>query len=144
MPQAQTYRNHRRYYWPHHFFVQPVLIVYFTVQVRRFFEAPTFDNGLLTAVALALVVFAVTARAMALKAQNRVIRLEERLRLATLMPDEERGRIDDLSTRHLVGLRFASDAEVADLARRCLSGELQSSEDVKKNVQDWRPDYSRV
>lgn len=144
MPKVQTYKNHRRYYWPHHFIVQPILIANFAFELTDFLDAPGRDTGWALIVATGLMLLALTARAMALTAQNRVIRLEERLRLSTLMPPEERGRIEELQTAQLVGLRFASDAEVVGLARRCLSGELKSSGDVKKNITEWRPDHLRV
>ncbi len=144
MVQAQTYKNHQRYLWPHHFIVQPILLANFLFQLGDFIEVPSMDTGWTAIVAFAVFLLSLTARAMALTAQNRVIRLEERIRLARLMPPEEQSRIDEISTRHLVGLRFASDSEVVDLARRCLSGELKSAADVKKSVKNWRPDYLRV
>ena len=144
MAQAQTYKNHRRYYWPHHFIVQPILIAHFLFRVRDFLDDRSWDNGWVALVAMALMMFAFTARAQALKAQNRSIRIEERLRLARLMPAEEQSKIDELSMSQLVGLRFASDEEVVDLARRSLSGELKTGGAVKKSVKTWRPDYHRV
>ncbi|MGK2961964.1 MAG: DUF6526 family protein [Gemmatimonadaceae bacterium] len=144
MPKVQTYKNHRRYHWLHHFIVQPILIANFALELSEFIEAPGRDAGWALIVATGLMLFAFTARSMVLTAQNRVIRLEEKLRLSSLMPPEERSRIDELRTGQFVGLRFASDAEVVDLARRCLSGELKSSNDVKKNISEWRPDHLRV
>lgn len=144
MPQTQTYKTHRRFMPAHHFFVMPVLVINLFIQIWRLIQNQTLDTGWAVVVALALVTFGFTARIMALTAQNRVIRLEERMRLARLMPAEEHPHIDKLSARHLVGLRFASDPEAPDLARRCISGELQSAGDVKKNVSEWRPDYLRV
>jgi hypothetical protein len=144
LAKEQNYGNHRRYYWPHHFIVQPVLAVNFYVQLRDFGREQNFDTGLAALVAFALLLLAITARAQALKAQNRAIRLEERLRLERLLPLEEHPKIDTLRTGHFIGLRFASDGEVADLARRCFSGELKGSGDVKKAVKNWRPDYHRV
>ncbi len=144
MAQAQTYRNHRRYFWPYHFVVQPILLANFLFQLGDFIKVPTMDTGWTAIVAFGVLLLSVTARAMALTAQNRVIRLEERIRLARLMPAEDQGRIEELATRHLVGLRFAPDNEVVELAKRCLSGELKTAADVKKNVQAWRPDYLRV
>ncbi len=144
MPQAQTYKTHRRFYWPHHFIVTPILLVNFLFQLGDFIKVPTMDTGWTAIFAFGVLLLSLTARAMALTAQNRVIRLEERVRLARLMPAEDQGRIDEISARHLIGLRFASDAEVVDLARRCLSGEFKSADDVKKSVKDWRADYLRV
>lgn len=144
MPRVQTYKNHRRYHWLHHFVVQPILIANFAIQLGDFIDEPARDSGWALVLAIGLMLFGFSARSMAVIVQNRLIRLEERLRLSTLMPPEERHRIEELRTGQLVGLRFASDAEVVDLARRCLSGELKTSGDVKKSIRDWRPDHLRV
>ena len=144
MAKEQSYASHRRYLPAHHFIAQPIVIAWFFYQVGRFLDLRTFDAAMMMLLGLGLVVFTFTSRLMSLTAQNRVIRLEERLRLMRLMPAEEHARIDDLKTRQLVGLRFASDSEVVDLARRCLSGELDSASAVKKEVKVWKPDYLRV
>ncbi len=144
MAKEQTYSNHRRYYWPHHFVVQPILAAHFVFELLDFLRDQTFDNGLSALVAFALLLLAITARAQALKAQNRSIRLEERIRLMRLLPPEEHSKIDELRMPHFIGLRFASDDEVADLARRSFRGELKGSGDIKKAVRTWRPDHHRV
>ncbi len=144
MPKVQTYKSHRRFFWPYHFIVQPILAANFVFELAGFIDAPNGDTGWALILATGLLLLAITARAMALTVQNRVIRLEEKLRLSSLMPPEERGRVDELRTGQLIGLRFASDSEVVELARRCLSGELKSSSDVKKVVKEWRPDHLRV
>jgi hypothetical protein len=81
---------------------------------------------------------------MALTVQTRVIRLEERLRLERLIPAAEHAMIAGLAPGHLVGLRFASDEEAPQLARRCAAGELKSSAEVKRQVKQWRADHLRV
>jgi hypothetical protein len=138
----QSLKNHRRYYPWHHYVVQPILIVNLGVEIARALKDPA-AHGWPVMLAFALVVFSFTSRGMALKAQDRVIRLEERLRLAQLMPGEQ-AVIDSLRPGQLVALRFASDDEVADLARRCASGDLVKGEQIKKEIQTWRPDYLRV
>ena len=144
MPKPQTYKNHRRYYWPHHFVVQPILIANFAMELNESFSERTWDSAWEAIMAFGLVLFALTARAMALKAQNRAIRLEEKVRLERLLPPAERARIDQLTMSQLIGLRFAPDDEAVELAQRCMNGELKGGGDVKKNVVNWRPDYHRV
>jgi hypothetical protein len=144
LPKAQTYSNHRRYYWPHHFIVQPILIANFAMKLNEFFELRNWDSGWEAILAFGLMLFALTARAMALKAQNRAIRVEEKLRLERLLPPDDRSRMDQLTMSQLIGLRFAPDDEVPELVQRLLRGELKSGSDVKKSVVNWRPDYHRV
>lgn len=144
MPKTQDYKSHRRFLPMYHYFVMPILYINVMIQIWRLFGDQSFESIWAVAVALALVFLGFAARIMALTAQNRVIRLEERARLTRLMPAEDAARIDELAPRHLVGLRFASDEEAADLARRCLAGELASASDVKRNIRTWRPDHLRV
>ncbi len=92
---------------------------------------------------MALAIAVTKIRLNALRVQDRVIRLEERLRLASLLPEPLRSRIPELTVGQLVGLRFASDGEVAKLVERALSEKL-SREDIKKAIQTWRPDNLRV
>jgi hypothetical protein len=94
--------------------------------------------------ALGILAVGLVARYMSLVNQNRIIRLEERLRLTSLLPDELKARIPELRPRQLIALRFASDAEVTDLVRRCLAGELQTADSIKRAVKEWRPDHLRV
>lgn len=139
----QNLKSHRRYFPWHHFVVQPILFGNFIAQTIRFTNEQTKWNWWQVILALALFIFSFTARSMALKAQDRVIRLEERLRLAQLMPGEQ-AVIDSLSPGQLVALRFASDEEAPVLARRCASGDLTKGEQIKKEIRNWRPDYLRV
>ena len=141
--QAQTYANHQRFVPLYHFVTSILLLanlVYATwITVSRFSVEHLIT--LLAAVALVLVFWYV--RAFALGVQDRVIRLEERLRLARLLPDDLRARIDDYSTDQLIGLRFAADAELPDLARRALQERLDRDA-IKRAVRDWRPDHQRI
>ncbi len=140
----QTYKSHRRFIPVFHFFVVPVLVLNVIVELLRLNKYRTPYHVWVVLVALALAVFVFVARYMAARVQDRVIRLEERARLGALLPPDIRDRVNDLTPNQLVGLRFASDEEVADLARRCLAGELTKGEQVKKQVKNWRPDYLRA
>ena len=144
MPQEQTYKNHRRWFPLFHFVVQPILVANVIFELRDWTRNQNFENAWAAILAIGLLCLGFSARIMALKAQNRSIRVEEKLRLARLMPADEQHRIDELRMSHLIGLRFASDDEVVPLARRCLDGELKGSGDVKKEVKNWRPDHHRV
>lgn len=97
---------------------------------------------LVVAVSLAAVAWAI--RGHATRLQDRIIRLEERLRLARILPDDLRDRVNDLTPAQIVALRFAEDDEVPDLARRTLAGEFQKPADIKRQVKNWRGDYLRV
>jgi hypothetical protein len=127
-----------------HFFALPVLIINVFVVAVRLFRAPTLANTWSVVVAVALVVAIFVSRVMPLRAQDRVIRLEERLRLEKLLPADLRGRVDELTPEQLIGLRFASDDELPQLTRRALSGELKTRSDIKAAIATWRPDLLRV
>jgi hypothetical protein len=94
-------------------------------------------------VAVALAIVVLKTRLYSLRVQDRVIRLEEQLRLVALLPEPLRSRVPELTPSQLVGLRFASDAELPKLVERTLSEKL-SQADIKKSIQNWRPDYLRV
>ena len=94
-------------------------------------------------VSVALLVLADALRSWATHLQDRVIRVEERIRLAAILPEPLRSRIAELSDSQIVGLRFASDAELPALFQRAIDERLSRS-DIKKAITDWRPDYSRV
>lgn len=140
----QTYANHRRVYPLFHLFVSPVLVANFAWQLIDAVKAPSFDSVWAAVVAAALYGLAFAARWMALVLQNRIIALEQNLRLARILPDDLRTRIPDLRLGQLIALRFASDAEVPDLMRRTLAGEFVKNGDIKRAVQTWRPDTLRV
>ena len=136
-----SYATHRRYYWPFHFFVFPVLTINLIVRiVYAVRHAGARIVWWEVVLAVGLVVFAFTARYMILRVQDRVIALEQTLRLERCLPDDLRSRIAELRTRHLVALRFCDDTEVADLTRAVLSGEADTADAIKKRIKTWRPD----
>jgi len=139
----QTFANYTRLDPPYHMFVVPVAGISLLVAIWYLIQNPGFYSAWLVVVAVAAVVLALKTRLYALKAQDRVIRLEERLRLATLLPESLRSRIGELSESQLIALRFASDAEVPGLVEKTLSGKLAGAE-IKKAIVNWRPDYWRI
>jgi hypothetical protein len=139
----QSLSNHTRFDPPFHFFVLPVFAITVIIAIVHLVQYPSLHAAWLVVFMLAATVAAVKTRTYALKVQDRVIRLEERLRLAILVDKPLRTRIVELTESQLVGLRFASDAELPGLAARALSEKLSKAE-IKKAITQWRPDYWRV
>jgi hypothetical protein len=140
----QDYKSHRQFIPLFHFFAAPILglnVFVALYYVIRHFSVYATWNLLL---ALALGAFAWTTREMATRAQDRIIRLEETLRLQRLLPADLKARIGELSPSQLIGLRFSSDEELPELTRAVLSGELRGREDIKRRIKNWRPDTLRV
>jgi hypothetical protein len=144
MAAEQTYKSHRKYIPLFHFFVEPVLLLNVIAQLLYLNKFRTLYKAWMVVVAVALAALPFVVRYMVARVQDRVIRLEERLRLASVLPAEVRGRIDDLTTPQLVALRFAPDDEVVGLAQRCLNGELTKGDQIKKEIRTWRPDEARA
>jgi Family of unknown function (DUF6526) len=139
----QTFANHTRYDPPFHFFVLPVFLITFLASIVFLVRHPSIHSGWFVVVTLAALVGLLRIRIYALKVQDRVIRLEERLRLASLLPETQHNQIGQLSESQLIGLRFASDQEVPGLVARAVAERL-SRTDIKKAILVWRPDYWRV
>ena len=142
--QAQTLATHRRWIPMWHFFAIPVLVANVIVVATHFARDPQLTNGWAVIVAIALLVGILLSRTMPLRAQDRIIRLEERSRLERVLPTDLRGRVGELSASQLVAIRFAPDDEVPELTRRALSGELKSQDDIKRAIRNWRSDHLRV
>src|SRR5438270_6826919 len=139
----QNYANHGRIDPMFHqvlFFIAVISILLALWIVIRNFSLSSLEL-LLLAVALMLAVLRL--RAYATKLQDRIIRMEERVRLAALLPDTLRPRISELTEDQLIAIRFASDAEAPSLVQRALN-EKMSKDDIKKAVVNWRPDHFRV
>lgn len=144
----QNYANHAKFVPGFHFVTLGILVINLIWSlVRLFWVLPGtnfFDRLLSVAVAVALALMAWYLRTFPLKAQDRIIRLEERLRLERLLPADLRPRIADLRPSQLIALRFASDDELPDLTRAVLTGEVTKPDEIKKRVQNWRADHFRM
>lgn len=140
----QSYANHRILVPGFHFVAFGLLVLYLGWAIWQTIAAFSLDAvfDLLLAVALLLLFY--YTRMFALRAQDRIIRLEMRLRLAALLPPEVASRVPELSTGQLIALRFASDEELPELTRRCLDGELRRREDIKRQIRTWEPDHQRL
>jgi hypothetical protein len=139
----QTLANHVRLDPPFHFFVLPVFAISWILSVVFLVRHFGFLHCWIAVVNTAILVAVIRFREYALKVQDRVIRLEERLRLAALLSESLCPQIAKLSEGQLIALRFASDEEVPALVERTLSTNL-SRADIKKAILHWRPDYWRV
>ena len=141
---SQSFKNHVRWLPPFHFFVMPILVANVFNQLRLVRAAPTFGSIWAAIVAVALVMLALMSRVQANTVQDRVIRLEMRLRLRELLPADLKSRIEDLTRGQLVALRFASDAELPALVRDVLAGKLKTKKEIKRRVRDWQGDWLRA
>ena len=144
---VQVYANHRRWDPWYHFFVFPVVSIALLVALWTFVRSLSGGVSIWAlwsvVVSATTVVIVLKVRTYPLKVQDRIIRLEERLRLATLLDGPLKARIGELDERQLIGLRFAADAEVPALVKTALDEKL-SGEEIKKRIQGWRPDTFRV
>jgi len=139
----QNFSNHTRFDPPFHFFILPVFAITLIMTIVHLVRRPGLHSAWLVIVMIAALAAIFKIRLNALKVQDRIIRLEERLRLASLLDPALRPRIPELTESQLIALRFASDAELPALAARALNEKLARAE-IKKAIQHWRPDYWRV
>ena len=141
----QNFANHVKLVPTFHFFVIPVLTLNFGWSIYRLIHGWfTWDGVIGVLTALALVLLMLYARLFAVRVQDRVIRLEERLRLERLLPQDLKPRVAEFTPDQLVALRFAGDAELPALARRVLNDKLTDRKAIKQLVQNWRADYLRA
>jgi len=141
----QNFGNHVKFVPAFHFFAIPVLVINFGWSLYRLRSLGlSFDGvfGVLLAAALVVVMF--SARIFPLAVQDRVIRLEERLRCERLLPADLKPRIGEFTAGQLVALRFASDAELPALARKVLDEKLTERKTIKQLIKNWKPDYERA
>jgi hypothetical protein len=140
----QSYENHARWNPLYHFVATPIVSLYAIHATVRIGTDPTLATTVhaLWAIGIAAGIWA--SRLMALIVQNRVIRLEMRIRLREVLPVALVPRINELTVRHLVALRFAGDAELPALVERVLKGEFARPRDIKRAVRDWQADYLRA
>ncbi len=140
----QTYQNHARSLPVFHFVVLPLLLAYFIGTLYAAFSTRGLLAHLDLMLSVALILLALSARRMAVTVQDRVIRLEERLRMRALLPADLLPRIEEFSVSQLIALRFASDEELPALAREVLDKHIEDRNVIKQKVTRWRADHLRA
>lgn len=141
----QNYANHTRFMPAFHFFVLPVCLLNLGWSIHRWIGAGfSIDGAMWVLTSAALLVGFLVTRVVTLTVQDRVIRLEERLRYERLLPPDLKARINEFTIRQLVSLRFASDAELPILARKVLDEKMTEGKAIKQMVKTWRADYLRA
>ena len=143
MSEPQTFANHRRFEPLQHFVLTPILLITWIATLWQAYKYPSLHSLWVAVLGFAFLMLAMQVRIYALKVQDRVIRLEETLRMERLLPDDLKGRIAELTVKQMVGLRFAAEAELAQRVREALEEHLDG-EAIKKRIQSWRPDTFRV
>ena len=140
----QTYATHRRFVPAFHFVTFGILVINLVWRIWQAFRFFSFESALGVAVAAALVLLAWYTRTFPLTVQDRVIRLEERLRHERVLPADLRDRCAGLTRSQLIALRFASDEELPELVRAVLDGTVTGREEIKKRIRNWRADDLRA
>jgi hypothetical protein len=140
----QTFANHTRWQAPFHFFVIPVMLINFIWSVIVFIKDPHPNSGWWIIVSLALVVLALLVRLNSLKVQDRLIRLEEKLRYQQLLSPALCQQAGALTPGQMVALRFAGDDELEALVAAALAGKFSKTGDLKRAIKNWRADTFRV
>lgn len=141
---TQSFENHAKTVPLFHYVAFPILAINLFWSIYRLIRHFSAENVLSLLLAVAFVLMFFFARVFALAVQDRVIRLEMRLRLQQLLPPDLRARIPEFALGQLIALRFASDAELPELARKVLEEKVTDRKAIKKMIRDWQPDELRA
>ena len=145
---TQNYSNHTRWYPLVHFVIMPLLILNLLEHLVRIYLAATgserLEQAFWSLLGVVLILIVLASRLQALKAQDRLIRLEERLRFRELLSADLAQRASNLPVGQIIALRFASDVELPELVKRVVDGELSTSKEIKMAIKSWRADEFRV
>jgi hypothetical protein len=144
MSQPQSFKSHARIVPLFHGFAFPIVAINMFWGFYRAYTRPSWDTAIAALLGMALVALFFFARIFALTVQDRVIRLEMRLRLRELLPADLQPRIAEFTRGQLVAMRFASDAELPALARRVLDDGLTDKKAIKQLIRDWQADHLRA
>ncbi|CAN5868342.1 hypothetical protein BH20ACI4_BH20ACI4_34090 [soil metagenome] len=144
MAQNQNYQNHVRYFPLVHYFLTPLLFFNLIWQIVRLYQEPSWDRAEFVLLSVGLIAMNVAARLQALRAQDRVIRLEESLRYQRLLSPDLAFQAEQLPASSKLALRFASDEELSELVHKAINGDFKNSKEIKLSIKNWRGDYLRV
>lgn len=145
MPETtQSFSSHTRWHSPYHFVLFPILFIHFAFCILRITKEPTLEHAEQLLLSFGLLLMMLLVRVNPLKAQDRIIRLEEQLRYQRLLPADLAARASALPARFIVAMRFASDAELPQLAQQAVDGAFATPKDLKAAIKNWRGDYFRV
>ncbi|MDQ2922067.1 MAG: SlyX family protein [Acidobacteriota bacterium] len=142
--EPQNFANHTRWHPLFHFFVLPVMLINFVWSVVAFAKAPGRDSAWWIVVSLALAMLALFTRTYSLKVQDRIIRLEEKLRYQQLLSPAIVQQTGALTVAQIVALRFAGDEQLEELVGQVLAGKFTKGKDIKQAIKNWRADTFRV
>ena len=140
----QSFENHFRWNPLFHFIVAPLLAANLIFAIVRMVQDPNVDRAAYIVLSVVFVLMHLVSRLQILTVQDRVIRLEERVRFAQLLPSDLAKKASKLKTSQLIAIRFASDEELESLVRRVLDGEFDSPKEIKRAVKNWRADHIRA
>jgi len=141
---SQTFENHARFVPAWHFVAAPILLANLGFAIYHLVKSQSPDNVIGLLLAIALLIMWAFSRLFSLTVQDRLIRLEMRLRMASVLPVDMRSRIPDFTVAQLVSLRFASDEELPALARKVLDEKMNDRKAIKKLIKNWQPDELRA
>jgi hypothetical protein len=141
---GQNFGNHAQLVPGYHYITSPLGLIYVIWSIKRLISMPGADTAYALVGSLAIFGAIAFARVSPLKVQDRVIRLEERLRLTRVLPADLQSRIEEIRPGHLVALRFAPDAEVTDLVRKVLADPGIKPKEIKAQIRNWKADYFRA
>jgi hypothetical protein len=143
-PKTQSAANHTQWTPIYHYFTSPLALIYTIWAIKRVISNPNLDTAFMLVGALAVMGLSAVVRLSPLRVQDRIIRLEERLRLGRILPADLQPRIEELRPSHLVALRFAGDDELTDLTRKVLANPAMTQKEIKGMVRNWRADFFRA
>jgi hypothetical protein len=144
MAEQQTFENHTRWNTLVHFVISPLLIFHFIWVAVTLYLYPSWDRAEYLLLAAVLLMMSIAARLQVLTVQDRVIRLEEKLRYREMLSDELAEKACGLPPGKIIAMRFAPDDELEEIAGRVLNGELNTGREIKTAVKNWRGDHLRA